>query len=60
MAATPRNCAAQDVLALLVYCVFLAGFFYAMTYTPAPRATSSTAMMVVPSELTTDETIAYR
>jgi hypothetical protein len=49
-----------SVLAMLVYCVFLAGFFYALTYTPGPSAGSSSAMLVVPPELTTDETIGFR
>jgi hypothetical protein len=62
--ATPPEHAAHlertSVLAMLVYCVFLAGFFYALTYTPGPSAGSSRAMLVVPSELMTDDTIGYR
>jgi hypothetical protein len=62
--ATAREHAAHlettSVLAVLVYCVFLAGFFYALTYTPEPSAGSSRAMLDVPSELTTGETIGYR
>jgi hypothetical protein len=62
--ATPPEHAAHlertSVLAMLVYCVFLAGFFYALTYTPGPSAGSSRAMLVVPSELMTDDTNGYR
>jgi hypothetical protein len=49
-----------SVLAMLLYCVFLAGFFYALSYTPVPRTSPSTAMIDVPPELTRDETIGYR
>jgi hypothetical protein len=49
-----------SVLAMLVYCIFLAGFFYALMYTPGRSAGSSRAMLVVPSELTMDEAIGYR
>jgi hypothetical protein len=62
--ASPREPAAHlertSVLAMLVYCVFLAGVFCALMYTPRPSAGSSRAMLVVPSELTTDEAIGYR
>ena len=59
MAATPHEHAHLErtsVLAMLFYCVFLAGLFYALSYTPGARAASSTAMIHVPTELTTDET----
>jgi hypothetical protein len=49
-----------SVLAMLVYCVFLAGVFCALMFTPRPSAGSSRAMLVVPSELTTDEAVGYR
>jgi hypothetical protein len=56
--ATPPEHAAHlertSVLAIL------AGFFYALTYTPGPSAGSSRAMLVVPSELMTDDTNGYR
>ena len=60
-ATSPKHAAHLErtsVLAMLVYCVFLA--FYALTYTPGPSAGSSRAMLVVPSELMTDDTIGYR
>jgi hypothetical protein len=66
MAATanPREHAAHlertSVLAMLVYWLFLAGVFFALTYTPGPSASSSRAMLILPSELTTDEAIGYR
>jgi hypothetical protein len=35
-----------SVLAMLVYCVFLAGVFCALMFTPRPSAGSSRAMLV--------------
>jgi hypothetical protein len=62
--ASPREPAAHlertSVLAMLVYCVFLAGVFCALMFTLRPSAGSSRAMLVVPSELTTDEAVGYR
>jgi hypothetical protein len=58
---TPRPSVERtSVLAMLVYYVFLAGVFCALMFTPRPSAGSSRAMLVVPSELTTDEAIGYR
>jgi hypothetical protein len=55
----------MSVLAMFVSCgVLLAGFAYALSYTPATaiatRATDPTALIEVPAQLTTDETIGYR
>jgi hypothetical protein len=62
MATTSRepNLEGTSVVAVLVYCVFLAGIFYVLTHTPGPSAVFSTAMIDSPLEIVTDETIGYR
>ena len=36
---------------MLLYCVFLAGFFYALVYTPSPRAIPSMAIVEYPQSM---------
>jgi hypothetical protein len=71
MSVTPRNRPEathrerMSVLAMFVCCgVLVAGFAYALSYTPptaiATSAADPTAVIEVPAELTTDETIGYR
>jgi len=62
MATTSReqHLEGTSVLAVLAYCVFLAGFFYVLTHTPGPSAVFSTAMIDSSPELVTDETIGYQ
>jgi hypothetical protein len=71
MSVTPRNCPEathrerMSVLAMFVSCgVLLAGFAYVLSYTPATAIATGTpdpmAVIEVPVQLSTDETIGYR
>jgi hypothetical protein len=55
----------MSVLAMFVSCgVLLAGFAYVLSYTPPAAmptpATDPTALIEVPAQLSTDDTIGYR
>ena len=55
-----RHLDRESVLAMLLYCVFLAGVLYALVHTPSPSAVPSMAMIEVPAEHARDETVGYR
>ena len=55
-----RHLDREFVLAMLLYCVLLAGGLYALVYAPSPKAVPSMAMIEVPAEHARDETVGYR